>query len=99
MFNCDGDYNLEDAENGLGSHTQLYQVKIHAQPSSPNGKPSLTLPTHPTAKLGERIQPKQIIKIQPPNKPASSFVGIEALFPFGAGELHVYPALNLPKNH
>ena len=99
VFNCDGDYNLEDAENGLGSHTQLYQVKSHAQPSSPNGKPSLTLPTHPTAKLGERIQPKQIIKIQPPNKPASSFVGIEALFPFGAGELHVYPALNLPKNH
>ena len=98
VFNCDGDYNLEDAQNGLGSHSQLYQVK-QANLAVPNANESSNLHARQRAKLNERIPPKQIVKINAPNWQTANCAGVEDLFAFGAGELHVYPALPLPQKN
>ena len=109
VFNCDGDYNLEDAQNGLGSHTQLYQVKQSRSDLLENTSclpPAQLARLDQTAKLGKRIQPNNIIKIAAPDKniaapgknnAAPDAMGDKELYAFGTGELHVYPALPLPK--
>ena len=53
VFNCDGDYTLEDAQNGADAHTQLYRVEKGGDPAS--GMP---------AQLGSRIAPAQILPVE-----------------------------------
>ena len=93
IFNCDGDYNLEDAQNGPGSHTQLYRVeRCERGKSLVHGTNfSLGLTPGQGAKLSARISPEHVIAI--------NHAGADNLFSFGAGELHVYPSLELPKKN
>ncbi len=52
VFNCDGDYTLDDAQNGDGAHTQLFRVEA-------GGDPARKL----DAALGQRIAPQEIISL------------------------------------
>ena len=53
VFNCDGDYTLEDAQNGQDAHTQLYRVEESGDPAA-GGK----------ARLGKRIAPARIMPVE-----------------------------------
>ncbi len=53
VFNCDGDYTLDDAQNGDGAHTQLFRVEEE-------GDPVRGL----AARLGKRIEPARIIRLE-----------------------------------
>ena len=72
VFNCDGDYTLDDACNGLGAHSQLFRVEEAGD--APSGK---------NAKLGKRIEPEQVIKID--------WQEADRYYSEGAGQLHIYP--------
>lgn len=52
VFNCDGDYTLADACNGLGAHSQLFRV-VEAGDAKVGKE----------AKLGKRIEPERVIKV------------------------------------
>ena len=52
VFNCDGDYTLDNACNGAGAHTQLFRVAEAGDTLS--GK---------DAKLGARIEPQEVISV------------------------------------
>ncbi len=51
VFNCDGDYLLEDARNGVGSHTQLFRVEESAGAEK-------------SAVLGRRIEPERAVPVE-----------------------------------
>lgn len=53
VFNCDGDYTLDDAQNGDGAHTQLFRVETGGDPA---GKLD--------AVLSQRIEPQKIIRLE-----------------------------------
>ena len=76
VFNCDGDYTLEDAQNADDAHTQLYRVEQSGD-SAAGVK----------ARLGKRIAPARIMPVE--------HAGVEALYPKGAGELHVYSPVDI----
>lgn len=51
VFNCDGDYNLQAARNGVGCHTQLYRVEREARAGE-------------DAKLADRIEPEKVVRVE-----------------------------------